>query len=48
MVEATKVECQAAIMTDTGYVSTPIEPVEGSLASNEALQALREKPISSN
>ena len=46
--EAAEAERQAATTAGTGYASTSTEPVEGSLASDEALQALREKLTGSN
>ena len=46
--EAAEAERQAATAAGTGYASTSTEPVEGSLASDEALQALREKLTGSN
>ena len=46
--EPTEAERQAATAAGTGYASTSDEPVEGSLASDEALQALREKLTGSN
>ncbi|BCR80773.1 hypothetical protein SK1NUM_12160 [Arachnia rubra] len=46
--EAAEAERQAATAAGTGYASTSDEPVEGSLASDEALQALREKLTGSN
>ena len=46
--EAAEAERQAAPTAGTGYASTSTEPVEGSLASDEALQALREKLTGSN
>ena len=46
--EAAEAERQAATTSGTGYASTSTEPVEGSLASDEALQALREKLTGSN
>ena len=46
--EAAEAERQAATTAGTGYASTFTEPVEGSLASDEALQALREKLTGSN
>ena len=46
--EAAEAERQAATAAGTGYASTSTEPAEGSLASDEALQALREKLTGSN
>ena len=46
--EAAEAERQAATTAGTGYASTSTGPVEGSLASDEALQALREKLTGSN
>lgn len=46
--EAAEAERQAATTAGTGYASTSTEPAEGSLASDEALQALREKLTGSN
>ena len=46
--EAAEAERQAATTAGTGYASTSTEPVESSLASDEALQALREKLTGSN
>ena len=46
--EAAEAERQAATAAGTGYASTSTEPVEGSLASDEALQALREKLTGGN
>ena len=46
--EAAEAERQATTAAGTGYASTSTEPVEGSLASDEALQALREKLTGSN
>ena len=46
--EAAEAERQAATAAGTGYASPSDEPVEGSLASDEALQALREKLTGSN
>ena len=46
--EAAEAERQAATAAGTGYASTSTEPVEGSLASDEALQARREKLTGSN
>jgi len=46
--EAAEAERQAATTAGTGYASTSTDPVEGSLASDEALQALREKLTGSN
>ena len=46
--EAAEAERQAATAAGTGYASTSNEPAEGSLASDEALQALREKLTGSN
>ena len=46
--EAAEAERRAATTAGTGYASTSTEPVEGSLASDEALQALREKLTGSN
>ena len=46
--EAAEAERQGAPAAGTGYASTSTEPAEGSLASDEALQALREKLTGSN
>ena len=46
--EAAEAERQAATAAGTGYASTSTEPAEGSLASDEALQARREKLTGSN
>ena len=46
--EAAEAERQAATAAGTGYASTSTEPAEGSRASDEALQALREKLTGSN
>ncbi|RRD50065.1 30S ribosomal protein S1 [Arachnia propionica] len=46
--EAAEAERQAATEAGTGYASTSVEPTEGSLASDEALQALRDKLTGGN
>ena len=46
--EPAEAERQAATAAGTGYASTSTEPAEGSLASDGALQALREKLTGSN
>ena len=46
--EAAEAERQAATAAGTGYASTSTEPVEGSLAPEEALRAFREKRTGSN